>query len=95
MLACMAIYEMTGDVPFVEPVMIAAFDGWIDASGASTAAASTLAEGGDVVARFDGDALYDYRARRPAAGRDRRNARASRMAGARTCGAWRRPAGSC
>jgi hypothetical protein len=65
MLADMAMYEMTGDVPFVEPVMIAAFDGWIDASGASTAAASTLAEGGEVVARFDGDALYDYRARRP------------------------------
>jgi hypothetical protein len=65
MLTMMTMYELTGDVPFVEPVMIAAFDGWIDASGASTAAASTLAEGGDVVARFDGDALYDYRARRP------------------------------
>ena len=65
MLTVMTMYELTGDVPFVEPVMIAAFDGWIDASGASTAAASTLAEGGDVVARFDGDALYDYRARRP------------------------------
>jgi hypothetical protein len=62
----MALYEMTADVPFVAPVLVGAFDGWIDASGASTGAATTLGELGDVVARFDADALYDYRARRPA-----------------------------
>jgi len=59
------LYEMTADVPFIEPVLIGAFDGWIDASGAATSAAATLAEHGDVVARFDADSLYDYRARRP------------------------------
>ncbi len=62
----MALYELTADVPFIAPVLIGAFDGWIDASGASTGAATTLGERGDVVARFDADALYDYRARRPA-----------------------------
>jgi PAC2 family len=60
-----SLYEMTADVPFVAPVMVGAFDGWIDASAAATSAAATLAENGEVVARFDGDALYDYRARRP------------------------------
>ena len=60
-----SLYEMAADVPFVAPVMVGAFDGWIDASGAATAAAGLLAESGEVVARFDADALYDYRARRP------------------------------
>jgi PAC2 family protein len=66
MLVSMApLYETTADEPFVAPVLIGAFDGWIDASGAATMAATTLGETGDVVARFDADALYDYRARRP------------------------------
>jgi PAC2 family len=49
----------------VAPVMLGAFDGWIDAAGAASAAAHHLAEGGDVIASFDGDAIFDYRARRP------------------------------
>ena len=48
-----------------EPVLIAAFDGWIDAAGAATACANHLGEGGRVVASFDVDSLNDYRARRP------------------------------
>ena len=59
-----SLYEMTADVPFVAPVMVGAFDGWIDASAAATGRRA-LAENGEVVARFDADALYDYRARRP------------------------------
>lgn len=58
-------YELTSDISLAAPVMVAAFDGWIDASGSSTGAAAQVAEHGDVVARFDSDALYDYRARRP------------------------------
>ena len=61
----MVLYELLTDVTFVAPVLVAAFDGWIDASGAATAAAAQLAGKGDPVARFDDDALYDYRARRP------------------------------
>jgi len=47
-------------------VLIAAFDGWVDGGRAGTMAAEQLAEGGHVVATFDSDALFDYRARRPA-----------------------------
>ena len=44
------------------PVLIAAFDGWIDAAGAATTSANHLAAEGQVIATF---ALNDYRARRP------------------------------
>jgi hypothetical protein len=47
------------------PVLIAAFDSWVDAGSASTSAAGLLAEGATVVATFDADRLFDYRARRP------------------------------
>jgi hypothetical protein len=46
-------------------VMVVAFDAWVDAGSASSSAAGALAEGGELVATFDGDLLYDYRARRP------------------------------
>ena len=36
-----SLYEMAADIPFVAPVMVGAFDGWIDASGAATSAAAT------------------------------------------------------
>lgn len=49
----------------VAPVLVVAFDGWVDAAGASSAAAEHLAEGGTIVATFDDDALFDYRSRRP------------------------------
>jgi hypothetical protein len=61
-----SLYRLTDPVPtLVAPVMIAAFDGWIDAAGAATAGANHLAEKGQVVASFDVDSLNDYRARRP------------------------------
>jgi hypothetical protein len=46
-------------------VMVVAFDAWVDAGSASSNAAGALAEGGELVATFDADLLYDYRARRP------------------------------
>jgi proteasome assembly chaperone (PAC2) family protein len=49
----------------VEPTLIAAFDGWVDAGSAATVAADHIAGEGHLVASFDADALYDYRARRP------------------------------
>ncbi len=45
--------------------MIVALDGWVDAGSAATVAATTLAEGSRIIATFDADAIYDYRARRP------------------------------
>jgi hypothetical protein len=47
------------------PVLIAAFDSWIDAGDASSTAAAHLAGDGPAVVEFDADALFDYRARRP------------------------------
>lgn len=47
------------------PVLVAAFDGWVDAGAAASTAAGRLVEGADVVATFADDRLYDYRARRP------------------------------
>jgi hypothetical protein len=61
----MTLYELT-DAPALDaPVMVAAFEGWVDAGGAGTTAAEQIADGGRVVATFDADAIYDYRARRP------------------------------
>ncbi len=49
----------------VAPAIVAAFDGWIDAAGASTAATAVIGDGGEVLATFAADDLYDYRSRRP------------------------------
>jgi PAC2 family len=48
-----------------EPILVAAFDSWIDAGDASSTAAAQLAHDGPTVVTFDADALFDYRARRP------------------------------
>jgi PAC2 family len=67
-----SLYRLDEPGTLIEPTLIAAFDSWIDAGGASTMAAGRLAEAGSglakknkVVAEFDGDVLFDYRARRP------------------------------
>jgi hypothetical protein len=56
-----------GDLPdeLVAPVLIVAFDGWVDAAGASSGAAEFLADGAARVVTFDDDILFDYRSRRP------------------------------
>lgn len=51
--------------PLVAPAIVAAFDGWIDAGGASTAAAEHIAGDAEPVVTFESDLLYDYRSRRP------------------------------
>jgi hypothetical protein len=62
-----ALFQLTEPAePLVAPALIAAFDGWADAAGASTTAASVIARDGRTIAVFDPDALYDYRSRRPA-----------------------------
>jgi hypothetical protein len=55
------------DIPstLADPVVVAAFDGWIDAAGAASTAAEMLARGGELIATFDGNVLFDYRSRRP------------------------------
>lgn len=50
----------------VAPTVIVALDAWVDAGAASTTAAKALAdETAPVVATFEADVMYDYRARRP------------------------------
>ncbi len=49
----------------IAPTLIGAFDGWVDAGNAATAALAELVADAPVVATFDADALFDYRARRP------------------------------
>ncbi|HEV2951112.1 MAG TPA: PAC2 family protein [Actinomycetota bacterium] len=62
----MSLYRLQDPIPVLSaPVLLAAFDGWIDAAGAATACANHVAEEGGVVASFDVDSLNDYRARRP------------------------------
>ena len=61
----MSLYRIDEDPGFTAPVLVAALEGWVDAGSAGTTAAAQLAESGRLVATFDADAIYDYRARRP------------------------------
>ena len=62
----MSLYKLRRGLPeLAAPSVVVALDGWVDAGSAATNAAATLAQGGRVVASFDGDAIFDYRARRP------------------------------
>ncbi len=61
----MTLFSLSDPGDLIEPVAVVAFDGWVDAGSAATAAAGQLAEGSDVIATFEGDLLFDYRARRP------------------------------
>ena len=60
-----ALYRLTEPKDLIAPTMLAAFDGWVDAGSAATTAAAHMADGGELVATFEGDQLFDYRARRP------------------------------
>jgi proteasome assembly chaperone (PAC2) family protein len=60
-----ALYRLTEPKDLIAPTLVAAFDGWVDAGSAATTAADQLADGGDLVVSFEGDQLFDYRARRP------------------------------
>jgi PAC2 family protein len=61
----MPLYTLDDPGDLIAPTVVAAFDGWVDAGSAATTALDKVAEGGAVIARFDADRLFDYRARRP------------------------------
>lgn len=61
----MSLFDLRDPGDLVAPLLVASFDGWVDAGAAATTAAARLAEGAETVATFDVDRLYDYRARRP------------------------------
>lgn len=62
----MPIFEIVDEPQeLVAPALIVSFEDWVDAAGAGSAAARHIADGGNVVATFDADAIYDYRSHRP------------------------------
>ena len=62
MLPGMSLYNLDGAGELVEPSMVVALDGWVDAGSAATVAAGAVVEGARVIATFDPDAIFDYRA---------------------------------
>ena len=63
--ARVSLYTLVDTHELIDPVLLAGFDGWVDAGSAATTALGILADDGEVVATFDADRLFDYRARRP------------------------------
>src|SRR5688572_7404729 len=62
----MPTYELVSEPQdLVAPALIVSFQDWVDAGGAGTTAARHISEGGEVVANFDTDTLFDYRSHRP------------------------------
>ena len=61
----MSLIDLRDPGDLVAPLVVASFDGWVDAGAAATSAAARLAEGAETIATFDADRLFDYRARRP------------------------------
>jgi proteasome assembly chaperone (PAC2) family protein len=61
----MTLFRVDDDSSLDSPILVAAFDGWVDGGRAGTLAADQLADGARTVATFDADAIYDYRSRRP------------------------------
>jgi predicted ATP-grasp superfamily ATP-dependent carboligase len=62
----MSLYEINHEPEeVVAPALIVSFEDWVDAGGAGSMAARHIAEGGEIVATFDTDRLYDYRSHRP------------------------------
>jgi hypothetical protein len=61
----MSLYTLTDPGNLIAPSLVAAFDGWVDAGSAATSALEHLIDDAAIVAEFDADVLFDYRARRP------------------------------
>jgi hypothetical protein len=59
------LYHLHDHPPLTDPLMIVAFDAWVDAGTAATTAARIIAEDAEPIAGIEADGLYDYRARRP------------------------------
>lgn len=60
-----SLYTLNDPGNLIAPSLVAAFDGWVDAGSAATTALEHLIDDAAIVAEFDADVLYDYRARRP------------------------------
>ncbi len=63
------LHQLVAEPELSEPLLICALDGWVDAGMAAVSAMTYLLGNGEttLVARFDSDALLDFRSRRPVA----------------------------
>ncbi len=62
----MPLYRLEGPLPALDaPVVVAAFDSWVDAGSAASSVVDILGRDATIIARFDPDELFDYRSRRP------------------------------
>jgi len=61
----MSLLSYASDLDLDRPIMLLAMSGWVDAASVGTDTAERIADGGDVVAAFEPDALFDYRSSRP------------------------------
>jgi proteasome assembly chaperone (PAC2) family protein len=60
-----ALYRLDDPGQLDQPSLVVALDGWVDAGASATTAAGLLGAGGRIIATFDADRIFDYRARRP------------------------------
>jgi hypothetical protein len=61
----MSLLSHASDLDLDHPIMLLAMSGWVDAASVGTDTAERISDGGDVVAAFEPDALFDYRSSRP------------------------------
>jgi hypothetical protein len=61
----MTLISFATDLDLNDPIMLLAMSGWVDAASVGTDAADRMSDGGDVIAAFEADALFDYRSSRP------------------------------
>lgn len=62
----MPLFELVNEPSDVTaPALIVAFEDWVDAGAAGSTAARHIGEGGELIATFDTDAIFDYRSHRP------------------------------
>ena len=61
----MSLLSHASDLELDHTVMLLARTGWVDAASVGTDTAERIAGGGEVVAAFEPDALFDYRSSRP------------------------------
>jgi len=60
------LYRLADRLPELrEAVMVASFDGWVDAAEAASGAVAQVVGDAPALVTFDPDALFDYRSRRP------------------------------
>lgn len=61
----MSLLSFANDLEVDHPIMLLAMSGWVDAASVGTDTIELIAEGGEVVAAFEPDELFDYRSSRP------------------------------